>query len=97
MELRSVFDPMKFVPSERRVVNRPESDAGAPLSGEAAEDLLRRTAHMGGSTHFADVQAEPDVDEGHVLALIEMQYQEFTARRALEELFESGQLTALGD
>jgi len=89
MELRTVFDPTKFVPAERRVPTLADSDNGVAVPAEAAEDLPR-------SPQFVAAAAEPILDEEQVLSLIEMQYEEYRARRALEELFEGGDLAALG-
>ncbi|TLY57401.1 MAG: hypothetical protein E6K49_12290 [Gammaproteobacteria bacterium] len=89
MELTTAFDPTKFVPAERRLPSLPDSeDHGASLTAEAANDLAR-------SPHLVATAADPALDEDQLLALIEMQYEEYTARRALEELFESGDLAAL--
>ena len=88
MELTTAFDPKKFVPAERRLPTLADSDHSASLTAEVANDLAR-------SPHLAAAAADPALDEDQVLALIEMQYEEYTARRALEELFESGDLAAL--
>ena len=88
MELTTAFDPTKFVAAERRLPSLPDSDHRASLTAEAANDFAR-------SPHLVAAAADPALDEDQVLALIEMQYEEYTARRALEELFESGDLAAL--
>ena len=90
MELTTAFDPTKFVPAERGLPSLPDSDHdnSASRTAEAANDLAR-------SPHLVATAADPALDEDQLLALIEMQYEEYTARRALEELFESGELAAL--
>jgi len=89
MELTTVFDPTKFVPAERRLPTLPESDRSGAVAAEAANDLAR-------SPQFLAAARDALLDEEQVLALIDMQYEEYTARRALEELFEAGDLAALG-
>jgi len=88
MELTAAFDPTKFVPAERRARALSDSDSRVAVPTETADDLAR-------SSPYAIAAAEPILDEEQVLSLIEMQYEEYRARRALEELFESGDLAAL--